>query len=346
MLNDLKKYGSCSLSYLTLFKNLKIFTFSESDGYFAYKEFMSSVSILGDLIVPLDQADNAIKEMISFCSNTNKHISFFLCTKRNVNLLMNNGFKVLYFGSEAVVDLYDFTISGNKNWKIRSSINYARKKNLIVEEYNFNGKRDPYIEDEISRISEEWKKTKGEPELNFAFGMLDFDYLKDSRYFICKDNGSIVGFITLYPIFGLNSYYLDLSRRDHTAPRGVIDLLFVESFNVLRNEGVNKVYIGFSPLSFLDNGLSVNSERYITFLRKIYPLFHMLYPTRSELFFKSKYASYWEPNYICFYPRISIRSLFCLLHSIYEGGFAGLLSYKINHFFQKMLIHLKTKSDV
>jgi phosphatidylglycerol lysyltransferase len=335
LMKDLKEYGSCSLSYLTLFKNLNIFNCNESEGYFAYKEFFKSVVILGDLIVPLDQLDNAIKEMISSFSEKNEHIVFFLCTTRNVRLLMNNGFKVYYFGSEAVVDLEKFSISGNKHWKIRSSINYARKHNMKVEEYKFNEKRDYNIESEISKISEEWKQTKSEPELNFAFGRLNFNYLKDCRYFICKYNKDIVGFITLYPIFGLNSYYLDLTRRAINAPRGVIDFLYVECFNLLKCQGIKKVYIGFSPLSFLKNGLDINSGRYINFLKRMYPIFNIFYPAESELFFKRKYATDWEPNYICFYPRISIRSLFCLLHSIYEGGLAGLLSHKIKHNYKK-----------
>ncbi len=333
---DLKKYGISSLSYLTISKDLTAFRSKSWDGFFAYKEFMSSAVILSDPVVPLDQLNDAVDDLIKTFTKNKKHLGFFLCTDNVVKTLIDKGFKTYYFGREAVVNLNKFTTDGKKAASIRSSVNYARRNNMAVEEYKYKNKRDPKIDKEITKISEQWKKTKNEPDLTFAFGHVNFEDYKDTRYFICKYEGKVVGFITYYPIYcGIPNYYLDMSRKGTDSPRGVIDFLHVESFEILKKEGVEKIYIGLAPLSHLEFGLKVNTEKYVNFLSFLHPLFESFYPAKSELFFKKKYATDWEPNYICFYPRISIRTLFSLLHAVYKGGFAGLLTHKVKNIFNK-----------
>lgn len=332
--SDLKKYGSSSLSYLTLSKDLSSFSGDSWKGYFAYKEFMKSAVILSDPVVQEGKINAAVKDLISFFSKNKKHIAFFLATDRIVEILRTNGFKTFYFGKEAVVDLDKFDISGKKGWSIRSSVNFAKRNNMTVEEYNYKEMRDLNIEKGIKKVSDEWCKTKKEPELDFAFGHVNFDEYKEIRYFICKYECRIVGFITYYPIYGINSYYLDMTRRSMDSPRGVIDFLHVESFNILKKEGVKKIFIGLAPMSFFNSNSNTENNKFPNLLFFFKPLFEIIYPAKSELFYKKKFATDWESNYICFYPRVSIRSLFSLCHAVYNGGLGGLLIYKITHLFR------------
>ena len=326
---DLKKYGNSSLSYLTLSKNLSIFRSKKWDGYFAYKEFFDSVIILGNPVIPKESINQAVDELIEKFSKHKKHISFFLCNEDFVDVVWKKGFKTYFFGNEAIIDLNKFDISGKKGWSIRSSVNYAKRNNMIVEEYKYQKERNYEIEDEIKRISYEWCCRKNEPELDFAFGHVNFEDYKNTRYFICRHKEKIVGFINLYPIFGINSYYLDLTRNGKNSPRGTIDYLYYETIEKLKQEGVEKIYIGLAPLSFLKNHLKEGNQNYIKLMNFMCPLLGLIYPFKSEFFYKKKFATDWKSNYICFYPRTSVRSLFSLLHSVYSGGFAGILIHKI-----------------
>lgn len=330
---DLKKYGKSSLSYLTLSKKLSVFRSRKWKGYFAYKEFFNSAVILGNPIIPKESFDEAVDDLIDTFFKQKKHIGFFLCTDDIVDILVKKGFKSYFFGKEAIIDINNFDVSGKKGWSIRSSVNYARRNKMIVEEYKCSKSRNLDLENEIKNISEEWCQRKKNPELTFAFGHVNFDDYKNIRYFICKHKGKVVGFINFYPIYGIKSYYLDLTRNCNNSPRGTIDFLYYKSIEKLKQEGVEKIYIGLSPLSFLNSYSRGNNQNYIKIIKLFNPLLGLIYPFKSEFFYKKKFATEWSPNYICFYPRISIRTLFSLFHSVYEGGFARIFIHKIKSIF-------------
>jgi lysylphosphatidylglycerol synthetase-like protein (DUF2156 family) len=204
---------------------------------------------------------------------------------------------------------------------------------MIVEEYNYSNKRNFDLEDKIKKISKEWCSRKKNPELDFVSGHVNFEDYKNIRYFICKHEGEVVGFINFYPIYGTKSYYLDLTRQGNNSPRGTIDFLYYECIKKLKKEGIEKIYIGLSPLSFLNQYSKENNQNYLKIMYFIHPLIGLIYPIKSEFFYKNKFATDWEPNYICFYPRISIRAIFSLIHSIYKGGFAGIIIHKLKSIF-------------
>lgn len=327
----LKKYGKNSLSYLTLSDSLTLHR-GPWEGYIAYKTSFKSATILGDPIVPDNSVEEAIDDLKENLLSRKYHINFFLCTNKSIDILKRKGFTCFYVGMEAVVDLNKFTIAGRKKWKIRSSVNYAKKNDMTVKEYTYSpNNRSEEIENEIISIATEWCRLKKTPELSFAFGSVDFDNYEGARYFVCKHKEKIVGFISYYPIFGVNGYYLDLTRRGLHAPRGTIDYIIVKSFEILKEEGAKKIYIGFSPFSVLSYSSSINSKFYTNLFTFVKPLFEFGYPAKSEFFFKKKFATDWEPNYVVFYPRVSIRNLLSLINSIYEGGIAAFVITKLKY---------------
>jgi len=328
----LKKYGINSLSFLTLSDSLTTHR-GAWNGYIAYKSFLKSSTILGDPIVPDSQIEEAITDLKEKLLAKKYHINFFLCTEKSIDILKRNGFVCFYVGMEGVVHLKKFTISGRKKWKIRSSVNYAKSNNMTVEEYKYSQKkRSKEIENDITSVAKQWCRLKKTPEFSFAFGHVNFNDYNGVRYFVCKHNGKIVGFISYYPIFGQNGYYLDLTRRGLHSPRGTIDYLIVKSFETLKKEGTEKIYIGFSPFSFLSYENSINSRFYSNLFLFTKPVFEYCYPAESEFFFKKKFATGWEPNYVVFYPRVSVRNMLSLINSIYEGGIAAFIIAKLKYF--------------
>jgi len=340
MINDdyklscLKKYGKNSISFLTLINNLPTYT-GNWEGYISYYYCARTAVVLGDPIVPFESLRTAIKDFKQSFSQRGIHICIFSCTKKIIDTLEKENFKGIYIGSEAVVDLNKFNISGNKNWKIRSSVNYARKKNMIVEEYNPYFSKSRCIENEIKNVSENWCKMKMIPKPEFMLGKNDFTKSYNTRYFICKHDNKTLGYINYYPILSKNDLYLDHARRDMNSPRGIIDFLMVESFKKLRDEGIKKVYIGLSPFSFFSSEYKLDSiidNNLFNFSKHLFKLF---YPTKSEFFFKNKYATEWEPNYLYFHPKYSMRMIISLANSFYAGGFLALLLKKTRYFLGK-----------
>jgi phosphatidylglycerol lysyltransferase len=326
----LKKYGTNPLSYLTLSEDLSIIK-GEWDGYIAYKSHLKSAVVLGDPIVSDGSMQDAVRKLKQTLCKNKYHICLFLCKEKMIKPLHSEGFKGFCFGQDAIVNLNDFNLSGKQKWSIRSSINYAKKHNMTVEEYKYSLNRSKHVENEIKKISEEWITTKKEPELTFAFGHIDFERNKETRYFIIRYKGEITGFLTYYPIYRKNSYYLDLTRRKKNSLRGTIDYLMINSFEILKKEGIKKIYIGGSPLFFQQLDSETNLLITTVFFKVCKPFFELLYPAKSELFFKKKYATEWEPYYIFYHPRFSLRIFLSIIHAIYEGGIISIIIHKLKY---------------
>jgi phosphatidylglycerol lysyltransferase len=327
--SSLRKYGRHSLSYLTLSHKLDAIT-GEWKGYIGFKNLFKTSIILGDPIVPNEDLNMAIADLKETQIKQKNHICFFINSKYIIKNLMQHDFKGFLVGHEAIVTLSKFTTSGRKKWSLRSSIKNANKRHLKIEEYKIKKKRSPDIENQLHEITNEWCKIKKMPELTFAFGHIDFNTFKDARVFICKKNQRIEGFLVYFPIYYSNSYYLDLSRRRINAPNGTIDFLFVKSFEILKKEGIKKIYIGYSPI--LSNKITnFNTKCGGIFFKMLKPFLTFFYPAIKEYNFKKKYATEWEPNYFFYYPRISIRMLFGLVHAIYSGGIGGIIFTKLKY---------------
>ena len=339
-LSYLKKYGSNPVSYLTLSDSLSTLS-GKWDGYIAYHQFLRAAIILGDPIVSPESYHTVINDIKNTFSSKKINICFFLCKNNIIKTLQQQGFKGFCFGQDAIINLQKFNLSGKAKWSIRSSINYAKRNNMTVEEYKYTSNRSLSIENDILAISYEWCRMKKMPELSFAFGHVDFDNFQDVRYFICRHKGKIVGFLSYYPIFGKNSYYLDLTRRGIDSPRGTIDFLTVESLETLKKEKVEKIYIGGSPLYFQSLDPMINSRFTSNLFSLSKLLFEFFYPTKSEFFFKKKYATEWEPYYIFYYPRFSIRMPLSIINAVYKGGIAALVIHRSKHILKNLSTTIK-----
>jgi phosphatidylglycerol lysyltransferase len=326
-LSCLKKYGNTSLSHLTLSNSLSTF-YGNWEGYIAYNIIFKCAIVFGDPIVPADKLEQALRDLKKW-AKSKRLMVIITCPQNGYKSFEKQGFKRICWGYEAVIDLNKFNIKGPKKSNIRNSINHAIRNNLIVEEYEFISNRDTYIEKEIKRVSNEWCKAKKINELTFLTGKADFENNYGTRYFICKYKNKIVGFLKYAPIFGINSYYLELGRRGINSPRGTIDYLLVKSFEKFSKEGIKQINFGPLPYSLLSSDIT----RYSHLSQKLYvllrPVFELVYPVKSQYFIKNRYATSWEPSYIYYYPRLNIRMLLSLVHYVYPGGFASILIEKI-----------------
>lgn len=333
-LDCLKKYGKNTLSHLTLSNSLSIFV-GDWEGYIAYKNIFKCAIVLGNPIVNSVSLEKALRDLKNWAKSKKLSVFIFVCSDNGCEFYKKQGFKRVCWGHEAIINLNEFNIKGRKKSNIRNNINYAVKNKLIIDEYRYISNRNKFIEKEIQRISKEWCQIKKIIEPAFLIGKIDFENNYGSRYFICKYNNKIVGFLKYCPIFGKNGIYLDLGKRCINSPRGTIDYLIIKSFEILRNEGIEKVHFGPSPYSFLSPDItkySRISEKLFILFR---PLFELIYPVKSEFFIKDRYATSWEPSYIYYYPHLNFRVILSLIHAVYPGGLASIILAKIKYTLKK-----------
>jgi phosphatidylglycerol lysyltransferase len=332
-LKYLKKYANNPLSYLSISNNINSLEDKEDnfEGFIPYKKINNTIIILGDPLVNKNDLNKTFTYLKNLFEDQGISVCLFSCSESIVPILKKNNFKGVSIGKNAVTNLSTFSIKGGKKWNIRSSINYAKKHGYEIEEYCPSICHSRHMEEKIRDISNQWCQIKKIPKPRFIIGKLNFESGQGQRFFVCKIDGRIVGYVNYYPVFGSNSYYLDHTRRINKCPRGVMDFLLVNSFRQFRSEGVSKIYLGLSPFSigdFQSDNLSGLEKIFFHFGKYLLSFF---YPIESEFFFKKKYATNWEPNYCFFYPRLSFRLFLSLANVFYDGGIPNLVYHKIKN---------------
>lgn len=324
LLQWLKKYSRSSSSYLTLSKGIKYFSSSSLDGYIGYVK-QANVAVAFEPVCNAADVSKLIHEFKLFCIKNKLHICFFNCAENGVKIFKDCRFKILYIGAEPFVALAKLTTIGSKMQSIKRGINHAKRANICIEECF---RVDDKVKIELESVTKDWLLTKRMPELSFMVGSLSFE--PERRYFVARKNGKIIAFAIYNPIYATKSYYLDLNRRMRNAPNGTMEYLLALSFEKLKHEGVERIYLGLSPFSNIQD-LPNNSAIVTKLMRFLYEHFDFFYPAKSEYFFKQKFSSGYEKRYMCYYPRISLRMLYAIFLSFCLGGIKELISYKLRH---------------
>lgn len=100
---------------------------------------------------------------------------------------------------------------------MRMNINHATKAGVTVHEYKVLEKRDPDLDREFDRITDEWLEGKKSGMLQFTMGTVGLDDPMDKRYFYAlNSDGKMVAFIVFVPFLGKNGLH---GRCDETRKR-------------------------------------------------------------------------------------------------------------------------------
>ena len=320
-------YGRTSTSYLSLSDGLEHIRCG-SDCFVAFKENLGVRVIPGDPIA-MPEGLETIAAEVRRVTPRGRHVVLFACDDTTRKVFEQHGFSSLYIGSEPVVDIGDFSPSGRRNRGLRGSINRARRMGLTMTEYRPASGRDGPTEEGIRRVSTEWCRTKGTPELNFLVGRLDFDETYGKRYLLCWRDDEPVAYILLYPIPATGDIYLDHMRRLPGSPKECLDFTLCETIDVLGSEGVGRLYMGVCPFSRMTDGDNGNPTYVSALFGMLQRPFGFFYPAEGEYMYKKKYATSWEPRYMCSLPRVSARGLLAILDCLCPGGMPAIVSHKM-----------------
>ena len=125
--------------------------------------------------------------------------SFLGLTDYYLSEYEKQGFGLVKAGRKRGLKLSDYEISGKKGAKMRMNINHATKAGVTVHEYKVLEKRDPDLDREFYRITDEWLEGKKSGMLQFTMGTVGLDDPMDKRYFYAlNSDGKMVAFIVLF----------------------------------------------------------------------------------------------------------------------------------------------------
>lgn len=319
--------GRTSTSYMSLSHGLEYIRFG-NDGFVAFKDNLGVRVVPGDPIAMPGGLERIAAE-VRRGTPVGWHVVLFACDDTTRRVFEQHGFSSLYIGSEPVVDIDTFSLAGRRNRGFRGSINRAKRMGLTMTEYRPASGRDGPIEDGIRHVSTEWCRTKGTPELDFLVGHLDFEETYGKRYFLCWRDDEPVAYVLLYPIPATGDVYLDHMRRLPGSPKECLDFTLCETIGLLGSEGVGKLYMGVCPFSRMMDVENGNPTYVSALFKMLQRPFGVLYPAEGEYMYKKKYATSWEPRYMCSFPRVSARGLLAILDCFCPGGVPAIVSHKM-----------------
>lgn len=253
-LEKLREFGNGSLAYSSLQDGLKYFM-DQDLGYVAYTQLNDSEDSVCVLADPICAKEN-LKSLLSEFLRGKKDPVFLHASHDTAKILDEMGFCVNELGVETVIDIQEFTLTGNKRQKLRQSRNNAKKDKLAVLEIK---QATPAIRESFRKVSEEWRKQKvlHDNEMRFLVRPLVYEDEIDVRRFVAIKDNQIVGFVVFDPIYEnkeVVGYIANHLRSGLQCNYSVVDVIITEALEAFKQEGKRRLSLGLSPLYQVDDG--------------------------------------------------------------------------------------------
>jgi phosphatidylglycerol lysyltransferase len=295
------EYGQNPSSYLALEDDKKLFFSKGAEGVVAYGKVADVMVVDGDPICAPDDFAQVLAEFKAFSADSSSGCIFLGATDVFLDEYRKFGYSSLKCGEEAHFDLCAYKLEGKSTAKLRQNIHHAERDGITVREYKPLAARDPKIEKAIEGISAQWLEGKKSDMLCFTIGGDGLDDPMDRRYFIAEDgNGKIVAYNVCLPYAGMKGYMVDVTRRLNDAPNGVTEMLVVEGFRLLREEGALYGSMALAPLSNVlgDEGKDPLESKLLALMYEHFNRFYGLKDLRRS---KEKYGpTSWNPQYFVY----------------------------------------------
>ena len=171
----LNLYSQNPCSYLALEDDKCLYFGHSVDGVLPYGTIGDTIVVNGDPVCNDEDFPALLTEFREFCQNSAHNIFFLGLTDYYLSEYEKQGFGLVKSGEEARFKLSDYEISGKKGAKMRMNINHATKAGVTVHEYKVLEKRDPDLDREFDRITDEWLEGKKSGMLQFTMGTVGLD---------------------------------------------------------------------------------------------------------------------------------------------------------------------------
>lgn len=302
-------YGKNPCSYLTLEEDKTLYFGKNVDGVIPYGTVDDTVIVNGDPICADENFGTLLAEFREFCQKSAYKLFFLGLTDDYLEEYKKQGFGIVKAGEEARFKLSDYEISGKKGAKMRMNINHATKAGITIKEYRISEQRDPEIEAELTRVSDEWLSEKKSGLLTFTMGTVGLENPMDRRYFYAQtEAGKIVAFVVFVPFMAGNGYMADVTRHGNDAPGGVMETIIYQAFQAFKEEGIEYGSLGVAPLTGLDEKSANPIEK---LLRFVYDNLNACYGFRDLYRAKEKYSpTEWVPSYYAYLPKVPTPDMF------------------------------------
>jgi phosphatidylglycerol lysyltransferase len=300
-------YGRSDLDSFKVWPEKSVFFGPSGETFLAYGVALGMAVVLGDPVGRDDEIQGIVRAFSAECYRNDWSLAFYQTQPDFLPIYRKLGFRRLKIGDEALVDLAEFSLDGPARKSLRTGMRKIEAAGIGYEHY------DPPIAasliDEMQAVSDEWLRLPGRRERHFALGHFDRRYVQNTPVAVARAaDGGMSAFANILlsgaptdsvpPFGGTRRAVADLMRRRAAAPNGVMDYLFLRTFMLYRERGIERFSLGMAPMAGFTASETASPEE-----RAVHAFFQQLdfmFSFRGIKSYKSKFATAWEPRYVIF----------------------------------------------
>ncbi len=301
----LREYGSHCMSFSALQPGMKYFDMP-GRGYIAYAEKWGIRGVLSDPVCDAKDWEILIEAFIKGGGRT----GFAQVSEPVAELLHEKfGLYATQFGVESIIDLKNWDLKGKKKQVLRTSLNQAVKSGIYV--------RENYEERRYNQLSREWVKTRKvrNREIRFLIRPMNMEYQEGTRKFFAYRGDELIGFIFFDPVYSQNrviGYVPNISRFSQSFRQGIFYTIMLQAMETFREEGVEQIHLGLSPLVVGDRDRHYESKITKKLIRLLYQYGNGIYSFKGIYFTKSRFRGKDYPTFCSHRRNVPLREIITL----------------------------------
>jgi phosphatidylglycerol lysyltransferase len=276
---------------------------------------------LGDPVGPDERRPGLVRAFLERCDDFDGTPVFYEVAGDRLHLYADFGLTFVKLGEEARVSLERFSLEGSESKQLRQS-----SRRLEREGCAFRILDPPEVVarlGELREISDEWLSQKGAAEKGFSLGFFRDDYVRRLPVAVVVRGSRIEAFANIWPGPGRVELTVDLMRYRETAPRGVMEALFVHLMLWGQQQGYRWFNLGMAPLSGVEaSPLAPLWNRIANFLFEHGEGFYNFQGLRM---YKEKFNPVWEPRYLAYPGGLALPRVLADVSALVAGGYRRIL---------------------
>ena len=292
-----ERYGRDSLAFFALRRDKSYFFSPSGRSFLAYRVIAGSALVSGDPIGDASEFRALVQEFRRVAHARGWRLGVLGVSGDQLPLYRSLGLRVLKLGDEAVVRPADFSLEGRAIRKVRQSVHRLCRAGYRVHVLPAAA-LDERLRAELRSVSDEWLGRW--PERGFTMAMDDLFGERAPVFAVAEDkHGRVGGFLHLVPSPAASGYSLSAMRRRRSTPNGLMEFLIAETIAWARSERVSELALNFCVFADAlrpEAGRAPLARAFRFLLLRLDGAFQL----RRLLTFSAKFASEWNPRYLCF----------------------------------------------
>jgi len=326
------QHGESSVSAFALAPDTDYFFSRSGRAVIAYRFESDTLLAIGDPIGPGDEIAPLLRDFARFAEERDWAIAFFQSLPERQEIYRSLGWRAIHIGEDPVLRPAAFSLEGSAMGDVRRSS--AKLRSAGVGAVHFRPGVNPFdpahdrdgFAAQLSAISAEWLRAHAGGEKGFCMGRFDLHHLRDS-WLVAAWNPTarrVEAFVTWVAVPARKGWALDLMRRRHDAPSGVMEFLIAASVEEARTRGDEILSLSLSALARADGSDTREPDEPAAVSRGRALLAKHLarfYEFEGLFKWKAKFQPAFEPRYLVFpHPLALPRVALALARAQSPGG--------------------------